>query len=190
MTSWNSTDLIKPPFNVERQVREFAQLPVSANTVTGSAVLTFAAGTPVSNAGIANGMSVFTTGFGGNGVAGFFSANTVVVGVTGNTVTVNVAATANVIIGTVVEFDKGLVYKGNTQANTYNADTIMVTPKRLANANVNVSHTHTGWVHVQRKVNNDGTVRYMEETLVALANATATSTASGNTSTTQIYKGL
>ena len=47
-----------------------------------------------------------------------------------------------------------------------------------------------GWVHIQKKTNNDGTVRYLKETLVALANPVAANTNSGNTSFGQFLTGL
>lgn len=192
MPAWSNTDATgtKPKFAVERTTREIAILTTTAATNTGNSVLFFGTTQNVSNAAIANGMSIFAVGFGGNGVAGIFAANTTVVNVTANTVTVNVGATATLGTNLNVEFDKGETYKANSQANTYNADTVLVTATRFANSNVTTSHTHSGWVHVQRKVNGDGTVRYIEETLVALANPVASFVASGNTSTTQIYKGL
>jgi hypothetical protein len=65
----------------------------------------------------------------------------------------------------------------------YGADTVLVTTTRLQAANNNIGgNIQPGWMHVQKKVNNDGAVRYIRETLVALANPTATNTASGQTS--------
>lgn len=194
MPLWGNTDASGkasvPKFVMERTVEEFAQLTTTANTLTGGAVLFFGTANNVANAGIANGMCVIGTGLGGNGVGGFFSSNNTVINVSGNTVTLNVAATANVAIGASIEFDVSIKYKGNTQANTYFSDTILVTPSRLANAKVAVDHTHAGWNHVQRKLNGDGTLRYINECLVAMSNVTAQFTASGNTSANQIYSGV
>ena len=54
----------------------------------------------------------------------------------------------------------------------------------------NVGNITQGWVHIQKKTNNDGTVRYLKETLVALANPVAANTNSGNTSWGQAFTGV
>ena len=115
----------------------------------------------------------------------------------------------NVSAGFGVEFDKGIVYNSNkTVETTYNQDTILVTATRLANTNApvgvngnqanvgsgittaQVGNISQGWVHIQKKTNNDGTVRYLKETLVALANPVASNTGSGNTSFGYFLTGL
>ena len=53
----------------------------------------------------------------------------------------------------------------------------------------NVGSMNSGWNRIQKKVNSDGTVRYLKETLVALANPTAANTNSGNTSFGQFVSG-
>jgi hypothetical protein len=83
-------------------------------------------------------------------------------------------------------------------------DVILVTPTRLANTlngstgisgGANVSQTllgnmNTGWNRITRKRNNDGTIRFLKETLVALANPVASNVSSGNTSTSGIFGGV
>jgi hypothetical protein len=73
-------------------------------------------------------------------------------------------------------------------------DTILVTATRAANANntlANVGNLNQGWNHVWKKTNNDGTIRFIKETLICLANATASNTTSGNTTSGgQIVSGL
>ena len=70
----------------------------------------------------------------------------------------------------------------------------MVTASRAANGNNTIAATgnfSAGWVHIQRKINNDGTVRYISETLAVVANPVATNSASGNISNTIIaYTGV
>jgi hypothetical protein len=99
-----------------------------------------------------------------------------------------------------VEFDKAIAYNTNKPVEvTYNQDTILVTASRMGagdnvytggNNLVNVQPSHTGWVHIQKKTNNDGTVRYISETLVVTANATASNIYSGNTSWGTAYTGV
>ena len=69
----------------------------------------------------------------------------------------------------------------------------MVTGTRAANANSSVAPVGdlaAGWVHIQKKTNNDGTVRYLKETLVCLGNPIASNVSSGNTSFGSIVNGL
>jgi hypothetical protein len=99
------------------------------------------------------------------------------------------------------------VWFGNVITKTpYDAhnflDTILVTAGRLANTQgttfgggSNVSNTqlgsvNTGWNLIKFKVNNDGTKRFLKETLIALANATASNVSSANTSSNAVYGGL
>lgn len=103
--------------------------------------------------------------------------------------TLSAVTTANVVAGDVISIGANISYNSNV-ANTYNADTILVTSTRLANAVVNVSHTHTGWSHIVKKTNSDGTIRYLNEVLVVTANAVASNSASGNTSVGRIFSGV
>ena len=63
-----------------------------------------------------------------------------------------------------------------------------------ANANSSIAtkigNMNVGWNYVQKKTNNDGTVRYLKETLVALASPVASNVSSANTSSNSIFGGL
>lgn len=113
---------------------------------------------------------------------------------------------ANVAKGTIasgatVWFGKPIVYN-NPKANTGFDDTILVTAGRMANTQgttqaggSNVSNTqlgsvNAGWNKIVFKVNNDGTKRFLKETLVALANPTAANVSSANTSSNAVFGGL
>jgi hypothetical protein len=125
-----------------------------------------------------------------NSEPGFYKSNVRVSSVSTNTVTFTAAAFGTIAANSTVQFDSAIVYPANEEANTYLADTILVTATRIVNANVIIANTGTGWTHVYRTTNNDGTVRYRKEILVALANGTASNTFSGNTSQNTIYKGV
>jgi len=204
MPAWGSTDSIysKPLFPVERQVREFVTLVTANTTNSGNTVIVFqgTGAATAANQGVVAGMYITTPGSGNRGVTsntgvsgepGFFVSNVAVVSVTGNVVVLSAATRGIISPGTTLEFDTAIVYPANTVANTYNQDTILVTPTRLANNTVNVSKTSTGWMYVLKTTNGgDGAVRYRTEVLVALANTLATNTASGNTSTGRIFSGV
>jgi len=104
--------------------------------------------------------------------------------------------------GSVVYVGQRLIqHTGTIAANAAN-DTILVTASRMANtqgttygggstvANTRLGNVNAGWNRITRKINNDGTVRFLKETLVALANPTAANTQSGNTSANAIFGGL
>jgi hypothetical protein len=133
-------------------------------------------------------------GTSGGGYPGFFASNTQVSAISGNTITLSTPLfSAGASAGWGIEFDKGIVYNTNKPVEvTYNQDTILVTPTRAANSTypANTGNFCTGWVHIQKKTNNDGTVRYLKETLVALASPAASNTASGNTSFGQFVSGV
>jgi hypothetical protein len=130
----------------------------------------------------------------------FFKSNNRVVAVDSANSTIRLANTLVAVLAnnSTVFFANLITYKANTQANTYYLDTILMTPGRVANnrttsaspAVANIGNMNQGWVHVQKKTNNDGAVRYMTETLVALANTSAANTASGNTSFGRFVSGL
>ena len=102
----------------------------------------------------------------------------------------NLTATLNT--GSVLYFANAISYNSTVAANVF-GDTILVTPTRAANANstiTNVGNLNQGWNHIYKKTNSDGTIRYIKETLICLANATASNTSSGNTSFGSIVNGL
>jgi hypothetical protein len=194
MSAWANTDSIydKPHFPVERQVREFVFLTTANLSQTGATTIRFTGvgAATAANLGVNIGMYVVATANSGvSGEPGFFASNVVVSSVSGNLVVLSAALTGNIASGATIEFDNVISYSAGT-ANTYNPDTILVTRTRLANATVNVVAVGTGWSHIMKTTNSDGTVRYRKELLVALANPVASNTNSGNTSFTQVYTGV
>lgn len=198
MPSWGNTDSVadKPHFAKERQVRQAAISLTTANVTTGgntTIVFTGVGALTAANLGVVAGMYAYSSSanVSYSGEPEFFIANNKVSSVTGNVVVLTSAVSGNVAAGLVVEFSAPIAYKSGVEANTYNQDTILVTASRVANAAVNVNHSHAGWTHVYKTTNgSDGAVRYRSETLVATANAVASNTASGNTSQAQIYTGI
>lgn len=201
--TWGNTDAgaTKPRFLVERQVREVKQLITANSTVAGANLITFiyndGAGNNVANVGIVVGQYVYSTNLASGGLSGFFSSNNTVKSISGNNVTFTNNTFGIVNAGATVGFDLSINYStvnnpNSVLANTF-SDTILVTASRMANVNTSITSNgsfNTGWNHVYKKTNSDGTVRYLRETLVCLANATATTTASGNTHDGQIFRGL
>jgi hypothetical protein len=214
MPLWGNNDRAnsKPTFPEQRQVvgLPLAQFLVTANSTTaGNTIVVTAAANTINTLGLIGSfvyaLDANTNATGAisrlqdgsvinqNELAFFRSNNTVVSVDTANSIVRlanNVTATLNG--ASRVYFANNLTFNSNV-ANTRVADTILVTATRAANANntsANVGSLSVGWVYVQRKTNNDGTVRYLKETLVALANATASNTSSGNTSFGQIVSGV
>ena len=200
MPAWGNTDghNQKPKWDYERESREQYVATVATGNTAGNNVLTFTYwdGTATSNLSnvISIGNFVTTAPIGANGYPGFFGANNTVASISGNTVTFTNNFYGTVSSGASVEFDKPIVFNPNkTVELTYNQDTILVTATRAANANTTIAPSgnfSAGWVHIQKKTNNDGTVRYLKETLVALANPSAANVSSGNTSFGSVVTGL
>jgi len=202
MPAWSNTDAhnAKPKFDVERETRETVQLLTANTTAVNSDVITLVyndgAGNNVANIGVSVNSIVFAIGSAAvstNGTPGFFSSNNYVVSISGNTVTLASNVTTAVPAGTTLEFDKLIVRSANKPVElTYNADTVLVTPTRRANATVALGDTNVGWVHIQKKVMNgdSANARYISETLVALSSPVAANTNSGNTSFGQIFTGV
>ena len=214
MPSWGNDDKAnsKPLFPEQRQVLglPLAQFLVTANSTTaGNTIVVTAAANTINafgligsyvyafdaNTNATGAISKFqdTSTIDQNDVSFLKSNNTVVSIDTANSIirlANNVMVTLNA--QSKVYFANVVTYTSNV-ANTRFADTILVTATRAANANntsANVGNMSAGWVYVQKKTNSDGTVRYLKETLVALANATASNTSSGNTSFGQIVSGV
>jgi hypothetical protein len=207
MSAWGNTDspYSKPRLSKERNVRKSYTFVTANSTVAGASAIIFTAptlATTPANIGVVAGMYVSVSSnttyrdlLGANGVPGFFASNVVVssvgTGFNGNTVTFTGGITTRAInAGETVVFDTRIPYVSNELANTYYADTILVTATRIVNANVVIANTHTGWSHVYRTVNNDGTVRFRKEVLIVTANAAASNISSGNTSSNGIYRGV
>jgi len=193
MPTWGNTDASnqKPKFDYERQTRDTVQVALSAQAVAGNNTINV-----VSATGIVAGQYVYVAGQGtqpsglsADGYPGFFESNTTVISVVGTTVTLSANVTSNVAVGTIVEFDTAIAYNVNKPVElNYNQDTVLVTPTRIANTIV--GNVNEGWNHTFKKINNDGTVRYLNETLVALANTQAANASSGTTSAGNIFPGV
>jgi uncharacterized membrane protein (DUF441 family) len=190
MPSWGNTDAAtaKPKWNAERQAREVIVLTTANSTAVSANTIKFTYydgyQNNLANVGVAVGQSVIAANLAGNGVSNYFTSNNQVASINGNVVAFNVNTFGTIAAGASIEFDAVIPYlaaKGVTK--TYNLDTVMVTATRTTSANNNIGGNLTpGWMHVQKKVNNDGTVRYIRETLIAMASPTASNTQSGNTS--------
>jgi hypothetical protein len=163
----------------------------------------------VSNvAGIAVGQFVYDSGVGiaVSGESAYFKGNNTVLAISAANVVLRNAVTTTIPNGTLLYFCDSIPYAqvtgaANTTANVF-SDTILVTAGRLANtqgttygggssvANTKLGNGNTGWNLIQRKINNDGTVRFLKETLVALSSPVASNVSSANTSANAIFGGL
>jgi hypothetical protein len=202
MPSWGNTDAntAKPHFPDMRQVRLAATTTVANIAVAGNTVITVTSAT-----GIAVGQFVYGGGPGvisATGQRDFFKGNNTVQSINGTNIVLTNAVTANVNAATQITFDAAIQYNtANTVANTF-ADTILVTAGRTANtqgttygggstvANTKLGSVNQGWNRIQRKILPDGTIRFLKETLICLANAVASNTSSANTSANAIFGGL
>jgi hypothetical protein len=201
MSSWGNTDALtaKPRWPEERQVR-LAVTVASANVTTaGNTVITVA-----SNTGISVGQFVYGGNTGTISVTGqrdFSKGNNVVSAINGANIVLSAAVTGSIPSGTLITFDNAIVYNSNV-ANTYFADTILVTAGRMANtqgttlaggsnvANTKLGSVNQGWNKITRKINSDGTIRFLKETLVVLASPVASNVSSANTSSNAVFGGL
>jgi hypothetical protein len=208
MPLWGNNDAAnsKPLLPVEREVREVTYLTVNTAITSGN-TLTFTTTIP---SNITVGQYVYSLDA-NTAVArlpdgsivdqndnSFIRSNNTVklIDAANSTIRLTNNVMSVLVNGSLVYFANAITYKSGTQANTYFADTILATTTRIANnttaagAAGNFGNISQGWVHFQKKTNNDGTVRYLNETLIVLANASATNTASGNTSTGRILPGV
>jgi len=136
----------KPNFPKERLQHGTVTQTVAANAASGQSLITMS-----NTAGIANGYivqaysnnngSLVNIGnntpvtSGGSGILGFDQVGPSVVNVQGTLITLSRPITGSVNTGQQLSFSKPFNYKPNTYANTYNANTYLVTTTRLANAN-------------------------------------------------------
>ena len=209
MPAWGNTDTEadKPHFPRERLVRLAIQT-TAANTGTlggvkgGNTVIRVADVT-----GITVGQFVYDAGvkLSTSGENVFFKSNNTVLAISASNVVLTNAVTADILNGAAIYFANTISYTttgaANTVANVF-SDTILVTTGRLANtqgttygggssvANTKLGNGNTGWNLIQRKINNDGTVRFLKETLVALSGAVASNVSSANTSSNSVFGGL
>jgi hypothetical protein len=209
MPSWGNTDAEadKPKFPRERLVR-IALQTTSANTgvlggvAGGNTVIRVADVT-----GITVGQFVYDDGvkLSTSGKDNFFRSNNTVLAISAANVVLTSAVTALILNGAPIYFANTITYTNtgaaNTVANVF-SDTILVSPGRMANtqgttygsgstvANTRIGSINQGWNLIQRKINSDGTVRFLKETLVALSNVVNSNTSSANTSANAIFGGL
>ena len=213
MPLWGNTDAAnnEPHFPELREVRVVTSLTTTNAVLAGNKVW-FSANVP--STVVAN-MWVYGADDANNAISrvnkdltffdqndiGFWKSNNTVSAVSGNTITLtkNVAGTFGA--GKTVYFAENIVRQAGPDLNAAN-DTILITSGRMANtqgttygggstvANTIIGNTNAGWNRITRKINNDGTVRFLKETLVALANPVAANTSSANTSANAIFGGL
>ena len=195
---WNKTDTPQTPGNFghpewpyERQTRTIATLTTANLTVTGATSIKYTLAANVATIGVAGGQYVnMVTGasaanLSSNGTQGMFFSNVTTTAVAaGNLVTMSSGTTGNIPAGSVISFDAVIVRPSGEVSATYFADTVLATDSRItaANSKIGLGGVNTGWVHVRKKTNSDGSVRYLRETLVCLTDASSVNTAGGNTS--------
>jgi hypothetical protein len=209
MPSWGNTDSgnNKPTFPELREVLPVAVLTTNGAVTSGNTI-TFTSN--ASFGSIAVGMYVYgvansfvgdvavsrlvfdLSGVNQNDV-GFLKSNNTITSIDTANSKINIA---NPVFATLAS--GSLVYVANTIPSTNvqypnrGADVILVTASRLANGLISGANSaiNTGWNRFTFKVNNDGTKRYLKETLVALANPVAFNVSSGNTTSNSYYSGL
>ena len=217
MPSWGNTDAEadKPHFPRERLVRLALQTTAAntgnGSTLTATGVYGVKAGNTVVRVADATGITAGQFVYGGgvaisiSGEDAFFKSNNTVKAISGSNVVLTNAVTTDLLNGVPIYFANTITYTttgaANTVANVF-SDTILVSSRRMANtlgttygsgstvSNTQLGSINQGWTLIQRKINNDGTVRFLKETLVALANVVNSNTSSGNTSANAIFGGL
>jgi len=213
MPLWGNIDTAnnEPHFSQLREVRVVGSL-VTTNAVLSGNKIWFSANVPST---IASGLYVYGGDDANNAISrvakdlsffdqndiGIWRSNNSVAAVSGNTITLTNNVSAVYGPGKTVYFANTISKGTRPDANAAN-DTILVTATRIANTSgtagrggSNVSNTqigsiNVGWNRITRKINNDGTIRFLKETLVALANPTAANTSSANTSANAIFGGI
>ena len=219
MSAWGKTDKLedKPHFPYLRTMRPGADVANNSGTsltyTTSAATYALTgAGTAVaanantiflsSTAGINVGMSVTQTNVTSSNLAynsgegGFFLGNVTVLTVNSANVVLKpapgqtYALLGNVATSESFTFGNTITYPTGTYEATYWKDTILTSGTRFNNNQVAVANTHAGWTHVRKKINNDGTTRYISEVLVALNSPVASNTNSAQTSNTTVYTGV
>jgi hypothetical protein len=197
--TWNNNDgpalgFGHPEWPYERQTRTVAQLTTANSTAAGATSIKFTLAANVATVGVAGGQYVnYPIGPNGdpsanlssNGSVGSFFSNVTTTAVSaGNLVTISAATTGIIPAGAIITFDAAIVRPSGEVSATYYADTVLATDSRItaANSKIGLGGVNTGWVHVRKKTNADGSVRYLRETLICLTNSSSTNTAGGNTS--------
>jgi hypothetical protein len=216
MPLWGNTDTAnnRPHFSYLRDVAPVTTVVTANVTTSGNTIITtsnsnfslLAAGQYVYSADANNSVSRLINDLSiekGNDQSFFRANNTIVtVDAANNRITFVNAVSGTLPTGSVVAVGNAISYHTGTNAVTGIRDTILVTPGRLANtqgttygggstvANTQLGSLTVGWNRITRKINNDGTVRFLKECLVALASPVASNTSSANTSANAIFGGL
>jgi hypothetical protein len=216
MPLWGNTDTSnnKPHFSQLREVTPVTSFITANATVAG---VTLVGRSNANFSSISAGMYVYSNDA-NNAVsrsakdlsildqneASFWRSNNTVASVdaANATITITNAVSGTVANGSTIFIGSKINYHANTIEVTMANDVILVTGTRMANtqgtanaggstvANTKLGNVNAGWNRITRKINNDGTIRFLKETLVALANPTAANTQSANTSANAIYGGL
>jgi len=200
MSLYTNTDAFpnnKPKMPALRQTREITTLTTnnytygSGNTVIGFVYNDGAYNNVAQTLGFSTNTYVYGANLSANGVANFFFSNNRISSISGNVITFTNATFGTLAPNTVIEFDKPIVYDAAHYENTYYRDVILVNATRANSPNAalgNVNHAGMGWTHIRKKTNSDGTIRFMSEILVSVANGQIANTpGGGNTSFGQVY---
>ena len=217
MPSWGNTDAANslPLFPSLRDVRPVTNLVTANATITGNTTVVFTTAVPAS---VTAGLYVYAAKDANNALSvlakdgsiidqddiDFYRSNNTVAAVTdaaNGVVRFTNGVTGTLSAGLTVYFGTGIP-SANVQYPPRSNDVILITATRIANtegttygagstvANTLIGSVNAGWNRITRKINNDGTIRFLKETLVALANPVASNTSSANTSANAIFGGL
>jgi hypothetical protein len=215
MPLWGNTDAAnsKPLFPAGREVRPVAQMTTANITVAGANTIVFTANLPSS---IANGQYVYSLDA-NNAVSRFFDTSAIdqndvdfyrsnnsvrAIDTVNNAIRLANNTSAILQTGQTIYFGTAVAYDNTTTEYNYANDTILITTTRIANtqgtaggggsnvSNTQIGNVNVGWNRIVRKINNDGTIRFLKETLVALASPVAANVSSANTSSNSIFGGI
>lgn len=148
MSMTGRTDAIadKPKFPKERTKHGKETLSANATTFP-AATIGFKSGTVVTS-NIANGWVASGTNVGNtSGAAGYNNNGPYVINLTASSITLSQNVSGNITAGQLITFSKPIPYKANSTANSYNANTYLVTTTRRSNANSIAANSvaHVGW---------------------------------------------
>jgi len=216
MALWGNTDTAnnKPHFSQFREVTPVTTVTTANATTGGNTIITtsnsnfssLAVGQYLYSIDANNAISRSAKDLSimdGNEQSFWRSNNTIKVIDSGN----NRIQMANPVMGTVatgsvIAVGTGIAYHAGTASANGANDVILVTATRMANtqgttgaagstvANTKLGSINQGWNLITRKINSDGTIRFLKETLVALAAPVAANTQSANTSANGIFGGI
>jgi hypothetical protein len=217
MPLWGNTDSAnnKPHFSGLREVTPIASFITANATAIGANAIVFTSNANFS--ALATGMFVYSNDannaisksnkdlsvIDGNEMSFWKSNNTITQIDTANSkISIRNNAMFTLASGSTVAVGNAISYHAGTADRNAANDVILVTATRMANtqgttnaggsnvANTKLGNINAGWNRITQKINNDGTVRFLKETLVALASPVASNTSSANTSANAIFGGL